>query len=206
MKDDKEVIYDLKILNVDQLQQLCKNVGVVNCGNSTKFQCRVLIATYFNYKKSLSKQGHSHQTQEKRTTSTILHAVNVVFSNDFIVDFLAINNRKSRVNHEMGTTHKDFYVRACDARNVSDDLSIDSSDDENADNSDYILLIYPYGDKYLSDLEKQESINLRSVDQFTAETFWKKSWTFFLSESLSSQTWAFRDSTMVMHGILSSVL
>jgi hypothetical protein len=27
MKDDKEVIYDLKTLNVDQLRLLCKNVG-----------------------------------------------------------------------------------------------------------------------------------------------------------------------------------
>jgi hypothetical protein len=174
MKDGKEVIFDLKLLNVDQLRQHCRNVGVTNCGNSTKFQCRVLIATYFSYKKSLSDQGLSHQTQEKRTTSTILRAVNVVFSDDFIVDFLAINDRKSRVDHETGTTHKDFNICASDAHNASDDISVDSSDSENADNSDYSLLVYPPGDKYLSDLEKEEGINLRLVDHFMAETFRKK--------------------------------
>jgi hypothetical protein len=65
MKNDKEVIFDLKILNVDQLQQLCNNIGMVNCGNSTKFWCCVLIANYKTYKKSLSEQGLSHQTQEQ---------------------------------------------------------------------------------------------------------------------------------------------
>jgi hypothetical protein len=119
------------------------------------------------------EQGLSHQTQEKRATSTILRAVNVFFSDDVIVDFLAINDCKSRVDHEMGTTHKDFYIRVCDAHNATGDISVDS-DDENADNSNYTLLIYPPGDKYLSDLENQEGINLRSVDHFTAETFRKK--------------------------------
>jgi hypothetical protein len=206
MKDDKEVIYDLKILNVDQLRQLCKNVGMINCGNNTKFWCRVLIANYFTYKKSLSEQGLSHQTQEKQTTSTILCAVNVIFSDDFIIYFLAINNHKSRVDHEMGTTHKDFYICACDAHNASDAISVDSSDDKNADNSNYTLLIYPSGDKYLSDLENQEGINLCSVDQFTVETFLKKLWILFQSENSSNQTWAFQDSTTETHGILSSVL
>jgi hypothetical protein len=61
----------------------------------------------------LTNQGLSHQAHEQGTTSVILCAVNVVFSDNFIVDFLAINNRKSRVNHEMATTNKDFYIRAC---------------------------------------------------------------------------------------------
>jgi hypothetical protein len=87
MKDDKEVIFNLKLPNVDQLQQLCKNISVINCGKSTKFWCQVLIANYFTYKKSLTNQGLRHQTQEQQTTSTIHRAINVVFSDNFIVDF-----------------------------------------------------------------------------------------------------------------------
>jgi hypothetical protein len=33
-------------------------------------------------------------------------------------------------------------------------------DEENADNSDYTLLIYPPGDKYLTDLENHKGIDL----------------------------------------------
>jgi hypothetical protein len=115
-------------------------------------------------------QGLSHQTHKQRTTSMILHTVNVVFSNNFIVNYLAINDCKSQVDHEMGTTHKDFSICACDAHNAT----LDSSDDEYEDNSDYKPLFYPPGDKYLADLEKQEGINVHSVNQFTAETFQKK--------------------------------
>jgi hypothetical protein len=139
MKDVKEVIFDLKLLNVDQLQQLCKD-GIVNCRNSTKYQCCVLISNHFTYKKSLTKQHLSHQTYEQQATSTLLHAINVVFSNNFIIDFLASNNCTSRVDHEMGTTHNDFYIHACNAHNTCNDSSLNLLDDEeNGDNTDYIV-------------------------------------------------------------------
>jgi hypothetical protein len=171
MKDGKEEMFDLCVLNVDQIQQLCKNVGVTNCGNSTKNLVLRLHCNYFSYQKSLKEQGVSHQTHEHQTTSTILCAVNVVFSDKFIIDFLTINDHKACVDHEMGTTHKEFFICACDAHNACDEASIASSDNQNGDNSNYMLLVYLPGDM---DLEKQDGINLRAVDQFTAKTFCKK--------------------------------
>jgi hypothetical protein len=47
MIDGKESVFDLHLLNVNQLWQLCKNVGVITCGNSTKYWCCALIANYF---------------------------------------------------------------------------------------------------------------------------------------------------------------
>jgi hypothetical protein len=107
----------------------------------------------YTYQKSLKEQGVSHQTHEQHTTSTILHAINVVYSNDFIVDFLTINNHKAHVNHKMGTTRKEFFICACacDAQNGCDEASLDSLDNENGDNSNYMLLVYLPGDKYLMD-------------------------------------------------------
>jgi hypothetical protein len=123
--DSKEVVFELQLLNVNQLQQLCKNGGVVSCRNSTKYSCHVLIANYFAYQKSLKEQGLSHQTHKQQTTSTILCAIDVVLSNNFIVDILAISNCKYQVDHKMGTTHKDFYIHACDAHNTCDEGSLE---------------------------------------------------------------------------------
>jgi hypothetical protein len=60
MKDGKEIVFDLCLLNVDQ--QEC---WWDYCGNSTKYWCCVLIADYFAYQKSLQEQGLSHQTHKQ---------------------------------------------------------------------------------------------------------------------------------------------
>jgi hypothetical protein len=166
------VLVCLGLSSLEEKVNLCRAIQQT-MGEQSCRSCQY-FANYFSYQKSLQEQGLSHQTHMQQTISTILHAINVVFSNDFIVDFLAINNCKSQVDHKMGTTHKDFYIHACNAHNACDEGFLDLSEDENGNNSSYMLLVYPPGDKYLADLEKQDGINLHSVNQFTGETFWKK--------------------------------
>ena len=55
--DNSEVVVDLKALVVDRLRQLCKNVGVVNCGSANKFDCRKALATYIKYQDELERRG-----------------------------------------------------------------------------------------------------------------------------------------------------
>jgi hypothetical protein len=66
---------------------------------------------------NMEKNGISPTTVASRRTSTILRLVNVIFGEQFIEDFLNVNNAKSRQDHETCRTHKDFWMRATIAHN-----------------------------------------------------------------------------------------
>ena len=145
--NDKSVLFDLKCLIVDHLRRLCKNVGVINCGSFNKFECRKALATFLKYQDKLQEKGLSARSTAGRLTSTILRAVNVVFSDNFRDNFLCVNNRKSRRDHEVRNTHKLFWCQASVAFNtvvespsgilnvspskqqVIDDFELDDDDD-----------------------------------------------------------------------------
>ena len=93
--DNVETVIDLKTMILDHLHQLCKNVGVKNVGSSNKFEIRKSLASYFKYLDELEKKGLAPTSIVSQMTSTILQAVNVVFTELFIEDFKKVNDRKS---------------------------------------------------------------------------------------------------------------
>jgi hypothetical protein len=98
--DNREVIVDLNTLAVDHLRILCKNLGVANCGNANKFECRKGMATFIKYQDELQQKGLTATSTASRLTSTICRIVNVVFSEQFVDEFLSVNDRMSRRDHE----------------------------------------------------------------------------------------------------------
>jgi hypothetical protein len=186
--------FDVDSLSLDQIRQLCKNVGVTNCGSMNKFQCRKAIAMYFHYRDNLEKKGLSATSYAARITSTICRAVNVVFSDQFIEDFKTVNDRKDRRDHESSNTHKQFWIRAALAHNdiegdggdieddaIDNDGGSDGDDSSNVppDDDSFTTLVYPEGDTHLTDLDNNPEINLRVVNQFETEAFRKKITTLF---------------------------
>ncbi|KAI2490486.1 hypothetical protein MHU86_24083 [Fragilaria crotonensis] len=140
--DSETILFDLKTLVIDHLRRFCKNVGVLNCGSLNKFDCRKALAKFLKIK---DPQHHYHHHQEDNTlddemrlsarrvaatarlTSTILRAVNVVFSDKFRNDFLRcvmINNkdngRKRTRDHDdvRRNTNRNFWHRAAMAHNM----------------------------------------------------------------------------------------
>lgn len=112
--DSETILFDLKTLVIDHLRRFCKNVGVLNCGSLNKFDCRKALAKFLKIK---DPQHHYHNEDNTlddemrlsarraaataRLTSTILRAVNVVFSDKFRNDFLrcVMNNNKDNSNN-----------------------------------------------------------------------------------------------------------
>ena len=107
----------MNTLVLDHLRRLCKNLGIRHVGSLSKFEIRKSIATYFDGMDNMEKNGISPTTVASRRTSTILRLVNVIFGEQFIEDFLNVNNAKSRQDHETCRTHKDFWMRATIAHN-----------------------------------------------------------------------------------------
>ena len=105
-----ERIVDLNGLVLDHLRRLAKNLGVVNTGSLNKFDIWQAIASYFTYQESLEAKGLVASSNASRMTSTVCRAVNVIFSEQFIEDFTTVNDRKSRRDHEIRNTNKDFWI------------------------------------------------------------------------------------------------
>jgi hypothetical protein len=112
--NNNETLFDLKTLIVDHLRRLCRNIGVVNCGSFNKFDCRKALATFLKYQEKLDEKGLSASSASARLTSTIIRAVNIVFSDNFRHDFLCVNNRKSRRNHEVRNKIQKWLVSGSD--------------------------------------------------------------------------------------------
>jgi hypothetical protein len=181
---DNDEYFDLTTLNQDQIRVLCRNIGVTNCGSSSKFVCRKTIAAYLQYRESLQKVGLAPTSHSSRVTSTVCRAVNVVFSSQFIDDFLMVNDRKNRQDHESSNMYKDFWIRATIAHNSFsetpmdtsvDDSSLDTVEkDDNDAEKEFCTLVIPDGDIHLSQLVDDIDLNLRNVDQYKTEAFRKK--------------------------------
>ena len=104
---DANKSFDIQERNIDQIRQMCRNLGVVNIGCANKFHCRRAIAGHsIDYMKALRQEhGLAPSSQAARIPSTICRAVNVIFSSSYIEDFLTVNNRKARVDHETRNTY-----------------------------------------------------------------------------------------------------
>jgi hypothetical protein len=80
------IVFNLSVLTVDNLRNLCMSLGISNAGSLSKFNCRKAITTYFWFQEPLANIGIRPTSHAARITSTVCHAVNVVFSTDFIED------------------------------------------------------------------------------------------------------------------------
>jgi hypothetical protein len=123
--ENEDVTVDLKTLVVDHLRQLCRNVGVMNCGSANKFDCRKGLATFFSYQDELDRKGISTTSTAARLTSTLCRMVNVVFSEHFVKDFFSVNDKHSRRDHETKKTYKSFWINATLAHNSCLDSELD---------------------------------------------------------------------------------
>jgi hypothetical protein len=113
----EEILYDLKPLVLDHLRRLCRNVGVSNTGSLNKFELRKALAAFIHYQNELDRKGISTTSTASRLTSTLCRAVNVVFSENFVKDFMSIHDRHSRQSHETHKTYKGFWINAALAHN-----------------------------------------------------------------------------------------
>ena len=58
------------------------------------------MATFIKYQDELQQKGLTATSTASRLTSTICRIVNVVFSEQFVDEFLSVNDRMSRRDHE----------------------------------------------------------------------------------------------------------
>jgi hypothetical protein len=86
-------MFDLSTLTIDQIRSLVKNIGIGNCGSANKLSCYNAIPTYFNYQSQLIICDLKPTTHATRLTSSICRAVNIVFTDMFIEEFLTVNDR-----------------------------------------------------------------------------------------------------------------
>jgi hypothetical protein len=185
--------FELSKLTIDQIRSLVKNLGIVNCGSASKFNCCKAIASFVNYQNQLSDFNLKPTTHANRLTSSLCRAINIVFSDMFIADFLTVNDRKNRMDHENQTTNKMFWIRASDEHNRASEklvrvnrkvdntiedheVTIDSEDDdEDSVEKNYFSKIVNEGnDIYLKELIENKEINLNKVMQFDSDAFKKK--------------------------------
>ena len=131
-QNDNDIVLDH--LSTDQVHLYARNIGVPNLGLKNKFVCHFAIASHFKFQHQLSNFGLSPTAWANQTTANICRAVNVIFSEQFIEDLKKVNDRKSRVDHESGNTHKHFLIRAVMAYNnrLDDDVMDDGSTEHTA--------------------------------------------------------------------------
>jgi hypothetical protein len=109
--------FELSSLTLDQVRCLVRNLGISNCGSANKLSCLKAIASFFNYQNKLDEFNLNPSTHYARITSSICRAINIVFSDMYIADFLSVNDRKNRQDHETKNTYKMFWIRASDEHN-----------------------------------------------------------------------------------------
>ena len=66
----------------------------------------------------------SSTAQANQATSNLCRAINVVFSESFVNDLKTVNDKKARINHETGNTHKHFWIRTALAYNNRQDDNV----------------------------------------------------------------------------------
>lgn len=155
-----ETIVDLTKLTLDQLRQLCKNVGVQYVNNCTKFQCRKALWILSNHQEQREKDGIPVSSAAERASSTIVRLINVIFSHNFFESFLKLNDIKKRSDHETGELPSDFWA------DVASALNGDSEDDD----SPLSLVISPHDRHY----DEMMDLDLHEFDMVTASVVRKK--------------------------------
>ena len=153
--------FDLNTLTLDQMRKLCKNVGVRYVNKCNKFQCRKalwVLAEYQNQKEMESAQNYT--TASEKMTNNIVRITNIIFSHDFLESFLALNDIKTRVDHETHDLPKHFWDDVAEAMNGSDD-----------DDSSALEVVLSPQDNHFDEID---SLNLHDFDIMTSSAIKKK--------------------------------
>ena len=130
----------LEDLNIDQLCQFCRNVGVNRIGSANKFNCRRALYVYFTYASHLKQSGAYVDTASTRNMNTNLRVINGCFHPSLCDLFLKVNDAKYCKDHEEQTMFKQFWVDLALLVNSEDSredlLAQPSSDDTDSDLDD----------------------------------------------------------------------
>ena len=197
--------FDISTLTLVHLRELCSNLGIRNVGSSSLFQCRKAIAILFKYAKGLDDAGVSTGSNMSRKTNTICRATNICFSGAFFDRFMKLNDIKNRVDHEGGTTYKQFWIDVADVHNeASDDADYDDDDCDD----DINKIINRSNDDHIEDLAVNLETNLKCVDNLTPALFKERIKSCFairnkikelmtVSGTHNSEVWDFVQTAMV---------
>ena len=154
--DDGEV-FPLSQLNLDQLQKLAKNVG-----------CKYIKGTRFHVQKAIMIQKELVEQMEKdgkvyvadKTTNNIIRICNLIFSHEFLDNFMLLNDIKKREDHEGKNMPKNFWQDIGEAYNFCDDV-------DDIATVKLLSVDDPHWDEY-------ESLQLVEYDVMAAELIKKK--------------------------------
>ena len=153
-----------KDLNVHQLRKLVRKLGVTK-GNLNKTECR-----YYMWKTKQELRTINHNLQQ--IPSTQCRVINVLFHRDFIVDFMAYNDTRSREVQEKGNgcQFQRFWKRVVEAVNGYDH----SPQKEKANKEGDKETMYLYDSDDSTQLEFEDSLSLDStkkqLDEHLEET------------------------------------
>ena len=118
--DESVVIWNK--LTTDQVHVFGRNMGVPGCFFQMEVSMLSCHCTTFQFfVNGWVWYGLSPTTQVNQTTSNLCRAIIVVFSESFVNDMKTVNNRKTRIDHETGNTHKHFWICATLAYNNQQD-------------------------------------------------------------------------------------
>ena len=150
-----------KDLNVHQLRKLVRKLGVTK-GNLNKTECR-----YYMWKTKQELGTINHNLQQ--IPSTQCRVINVLFHRDFIVDFMAYNDTRSREVQEKGNgcQFQRFWKRVVEAVNGSDH----SPQKEKANREGDKETMYLYDSDDSTQLEFEDSLSLDSTKKQLDEHF-----------------------------------
>ena len=115
---DDGKVFLLSQLNLDQLQKLARNVG-----------CKYIKGTRFHVRKAIMIQKELVEQMERdgkvyvadKTTNNIVRICNLIFSHEFLDNFMSLNDIKKRDDHEGKNMPKNFWQDVAEAYNQDDD-------------------------------------------------------------------------------------
>ena len=114
-------------LTLDQLRTLCKNVGCHYVNKCNKFHCRKALWILAHHHQQRERDGVPMSSNTDRNSNNIIRITNVIFSHAFIDGLLALNDNKTRADHESGRSlPNDFWA------NVAETVNILEEDDSTA--------------------------------------------------------------------------
>ena len=101
---------------------------------------------------------HADTGRSNQTTSNLCRAINVVFSNNFINGLKMVNDKESQHNHEMGNTHKYFWIGAALAYNNHHDNDVVHNMNEIM--HDTITTVVAVASEFNAEEMEDESVNV----------------------------------------------
>jgi hypothetical protein len=152
--------FELDKLTLDHLRLICRTVGVPYVNKCIKFQCRKALSILARHQDQREKDGAILSTVSERTSVNIIRLCNVIFSHHFYDDLLAINDIKTRSDHETGGMPSDFWSDVAETMNGA----------EEDDNSPYTVVLNEDDPHYDEVME----LDLSDYDFMTTSVIKKK--------------------------------